>query len=392
VSPRQTLGDFLGRMVQCVLGGQGHQTQDVRWRRDETCRGVREGRRQSQSCVEVPSRGRRAASMLLLKLPTHKEADREHSFQVLKNYMCASAYCVEQTHGSLDPGSLLSVQRSLPAYRRIQRRALTDEGALRQALILSWASRLQLGLASWIDQDDVIAYANAWSPVHAYYCVYGAVRAWSVAQGQPLNDHAAALRTISQAAAERGTLPVPWSVACVGSPHVDEPVGFTGLPPGVAFDNRVQLLGNADPALAWLRFLKLLETTRKAALDLRYKDWCRQHERKNTFAHEKQDIAKRLVPTTVFDVFWRLRVRANYRDAESFVMVMGVPQWHRQFHDALLCLTDLTTLLVENLVVQQVGLGAYEKIAEDFLRCHAPGGPTDFLATRVAALRIRSQG
>ena len=37
-------------------------------------------------------------------------------------------------------------------------------------------------------------------------------------------------------------------------------------------------------------------------------------------------------------------------------MVTGVPDWQRELHDALIALTDLTALLVENLVVQQVGL------------------------------------
>ena len=327
---------------------------------------------------------------MFLTLPSEAELERQRSFQVLKNYVCAASQCIETAHGCLDPAALLAIQRALPAYKRIRRRDLEDEEALRQALILSWASRLQLGLASWADQDDVIAYANAWSPVHAYYSVYGAVRAWSIAQGQPLNDHAAALRTISQAAAGRGTLPTPWSIACVGSPHVDDPVRFVNLPAGAVFDNGVQLLGNADRSLAWPRFLKLLETTRKNALASRYAEWCRQNGRKNTYAREKQTIADKVVPTTVFDVFWRLRVRANYKDAESFVMVTGMPEWHRQFHDSLLCLTDLTTLLVENLVVQQVGFRAYEEIANDFLSCHAPGGPTGFVADKVAALKVRS--
>ena len=279
----------------------------------------------------------------------------------------------------------------MPAYNRIQRRPLQDHTALRQALILSWASRLQLGLAELADQDAVIAYANAWAPVHAYYAVYGAVRAWSVAQGQPLNDHAAALKTISQAAAVRRTLPQPWCVGCVGSPHVDRPVGFVGLPAGAVFDNGVQLLGNANPDLAWPRFLKILETTRKQALTARYGQWCVRNGRKKTFAREKSAIGAKGVPTTLFDVFWRLRVRANYRDAESFVMVTGVPDWHRELHDALIALTDLTALLVENLVVQQVGLQIYQRVSEDFQRCHVPGGPTDFVVKRLAALSVRTR-
>jgi len=325
-------------------------------------------------------------------VPTKADLDRQNSFQVLKNYVCASIDCISDVHGSLDPASLLEAQRNMPAYARIRRREIPDDAALRQALVLSWASRLQLGLAELADQDAVIAYANAWAPVHAYYSVYGAVRAWSAAQGQPLNDHASALRTISQAASERRTLPAPWCIGCVGSPHVDRPARFVGLPPRAVFDNGVQLLGNANPDLAWPRFLKLLETTRKNALAARYGKWCAQNGRKKTYAREKSTIAARVVATTIFDVFWRLRVRANYRDAESFIMVMGVPAWHREFHEALVTLTDLTALLVENLVVQQVGFQLYQRISEDFQRCHVPGGPTDFVAKRLAALSVRTRG
>ena len=152
---------------------------------------------------------------LFAMITSEAELEHQKSFQVLKNYVCAAIDCISDVHGSLDPASLLEAQRSLPAYTRIRRRELPDHTALRQALILSWASRLQLGLAELADQDAVIAYANAWAPVHAYYSVYGAVRAWSIAQGQPLNDHAAALKTISQAAAVRRTLPQPWCVGCV---------------------------------------------------------------------------------------------------------------------------------------------------------------------------------
>ena len=142
---------------------------------------------------------------------------------------------------------------------------------------------------------------------------------------------------------------------------------------------------------AWPRFLKLLETTRKQALTARYGQWCVRNGRKKTFAREKSAIGAKGVPTTLFDVFWRLRVRANYRDAESFVMVTGVPDWHREFHDALIALTDLTALLVENLVVQQVGLQIYQRVSEDFQRCHVPGGPTDFVVKRLAALSVRTR-
>ena len=125
---------------------------------------------------------------------------------------------------------------------------------------------------------------------------------------------------------------------------------------------------------------------------MKYGKWCAEHGRKKTYAHEKSTIAAKAMATTIFDVFWRLRVRANYSDAEAFVMVMGVPAWHREFHEALVSLTDLTAILVENLVVQQVGLQLYQRISEEFQQCQVLGGPADFVAKRLDALSVRTRG
>ena len=329
---------------------------------------------------------------MLLRLPSKEELSRQRSFQVLKNYLSAGVSCVESEFGEpCDAQDILQSQRRLRGFRRIQRRNLHDDAAMKQALVLGWTSRLQLGLADYAGSDELLPYANAWAPVHAYYAVYGSVRALQAARGLELSDHTSALNAISSEMCKGASVaPFPWRVGCIGCPHVDDPIQFSDLPTGAAHQKDVQLLGNADPELAWPRLLKALETTREETLRRRYQQWCRQKGRKNTFSQEKVSIAGKVPPTTLFDIFWRLRVRANYRDAASFVMVTVGTDWHREFLESLTTLAELSCLIVENLLIQQVGLGPYEKALNDFSKWTPTDGPTAFLPRRLELLSERS--
>ena len=45
-------------------------------------------------------------------------------------------------------------------------------------LVLGWASEVQLRIPATLGSDAPIGFFNAWSPVHAYYAVYGILQAW----------------------------------------------------------------------------------------------------------------------------------------------------------------------------------------------------------------------
>lgn len=329
---------------------------------------------------------------MLLSLPSDAELSRQRSFQVLKNYICAGEQIIsDECGGALDARVLLADQRQLTGFRRIQRRPVRDEVSMHQALVLGWTSRLQLGLVDYEGRDELLGYANAWAPVHAYYAVYGSVRALLSGRGLAANDHTAALNAISTEATKSSmVMPPPFRAACTGCPHVDDPVRFIGLPSGVSHDPKVQLLGRHLPELAWPRYLKALETTREQVLERRYREWCRQRGRKVTRRAEKASIASHASPTTLFDVFWRLRVRANYRDAASFVMVTIDADWHREFYDALVALTEVSCLVVENTLIQHIGLPSYLTVANEFARWTPTSGASDFIRKRIELLSDRS--
>jgi hypothetical protein len=118
----------------------------------------------------------------------------------------------------------------------------------------------------------------------------------------------------------------------------------------------------------------MLETTRDQRLQRQRKEWLRQHNRKNMPAVEKRAAAARLHATTLFDYFWRLRIRANYGDVSAFLLSGVEDQGHAAFHSGLATLTSSTCLLLQSLVVAYVGPPAYPAALDEF----TGGGGVDF--------------
>ena len=331
---------------------------------------------------------------LTIRLPTPEEEERTRRFQVHKNYVGGVAQFIRAEYGSRSVGrieTLTQAQKHFPSFRRIKRRPV-DQDRLEQFLTLSWASELQFRLARLSD-PVLLRYSNAWAPIHAYYAVYMSAQAWFLTIGshELVDNHTGSLNTLSNQVSQRGLFPAPWNVTCSGCPHIDE-ITFSNLPVGVNPESHFELL--AAPSLQdfWPRYCKLLETTRKRRLDRNIDEWKRKERRKNTWAHEKRAIASRLLPTTLFDFFWRLRVRSNYRDVRSFLMAGVAEDWQREFFQALETILESTVLLLEGLIVAYAGSDTYERTLDGFLRSqrHDLTELRDPYLARAAALTNRT--
>jgi hypothetical protein len=111
----------------------------------------------------------------------------------------------------------------------------------------------------------------------------------------------------------------------------------------------------------------MLGTTRAKRLDRHFDEWKRQSGRKQIRAAEKRNVESRVWTTTLFDFLFRLRVRANYREVASFLTWAVGEDWQSDFLQSLVRVTDLTTLLLDSLVVQQVGPDVYGSALDQFL-------------------------
>lgn len=263
-------------------------------------------------------------------------------------------------------GRLFEAQTDLSSFRRIQRRSV-EPTEIARFLHLAWASETQFRLSHLAD-SSLLQYSNAWAPVHAYYAVYMSLQAWLACMGEDqVDSHTAALNVVANFVARRSLFPRPWSVTCTGCPHLKENE-FHGLPGGVQIDPNVELLANPTLDTFWSRYAKLLEKTRERRLERNLDEWKRRNRRKNTRADEKRQVAAALLPTTIFDFFWRLRVRSNYRDVRSFLTTAVDGWWQEEFRDSLEILMEGTMLLLESLVVAYAGPAVIRDTAEAFSR------------------------
>lgn len=342
--------------------------------------------------MEVPD----VFDLTSIHLPTKQEEERSHRFTVHRNYLSSMELFVGVLYGQGEKQTqgLVEAQRRLPAFGRIQRHqpSSVDMAEVRRLLAISWASEIQLRLAD-LGGETFLRYANAWTPVQAYYAVYMSIHAYLVTTGMGglVDDHTSTLRTVASHVVDR-LLPHPFESTCTGCTLLDERQ-LNGIPDGANVDAHFENLANPSITDFYPRFAKMLETTRNNRLERGRKEWISRSSRKNMPRQEKLAMATRLHPTSVFDYLWRLRIRANYGDVSAFLMSGVDDRSHGAFHSGLVTLSGSLCLFLQSLIAQRIGPRAYTDALDDFV---AGGGidlgePVHFLRERrtVLALKVR---
>jgi hypothetical protein len=260
-----------------------------------------------------------------LKLPTDEEEDLLRRFTVNRSYLQAIAGFITTTYGWREKlyAGLRSTVEAMPAYQRIQRRE-GDLEEIRRFLTLAWTSEIQLHLPAIMGNSSVLAFANTWAPVHAYYAVYGTLQAWFAANGITgvADDHTATLRTISKQIQQRDLFPEPWNLLAVGCPMRKERVHLNDH--GRDCTRHIEVLSipipsGVDPEF-WPRIGTWLRSTREARLIAREEQWKRKEKKQRIATAERTKIAESVAPTSIFDCFWRMRIKSNYGTIDAYLV------------------------------------------------------------------------
>jgi hypothetical protein len=104
-----------------------------------------------------------------------------------------------------------------------------------------------------------------------------------------------------------------------------------------------------------------LATTRDLQIQDRKRLWREGNRRVKVPAAETTRIVSRLVPTTLFDLLWRLRTRSDYRDAETFLFGVATPEDARSYHASMCALVNCTITVLDTLCVAYAGRDSYRK-------------------------------
>ncbi len=316
----------------------------------------------------------------------------EKPFRVYSGYLQDLAGLIASEHGfatTLSEGVHASVLEG-PGTSRIKRRRLAEPelGNLNVCLRRCWQN-LRRVTREVNEVEGFDEEANAWLPVQAYYATFHAVIAFSIASGQRTpNDHRAARRMIADEV-RRATLPYPWSVSCSGCPQTN-----TTTFAGTEEPAHVHPLSAPSPESARDRLAMFLRTTRQKELERildleRDRDKTPQRSRRRISASEKERHAARLHCTTVFDLFWRLRKKANYDDADTFVLGAAGVREAAAFAQSLAYVTDGTIAALEALMAAYVGPGVIAEAASAYAERLPPGSA---IHRRSAEWRARAGG
>ena len=307
------------------------------------------------------------------------ETDRGHRFQVHHFYVVGIADYLKEVYGESEgdvTAGVVSAQQSLPSFGKVQTKRDFDRDRLSQFLTLAWGSELQLRL-SGLQDASVLRYSNAWAPVHAYYAVYMSAQAWFAAMrlGELVDNHTGSLNLISNQIHLRSLFPMPWNVSCRGSKELSS-ISFSGYPEMARIYDRAEPLSRPSLGEFWPRFGMLLYTTRERRLKRNIDEWKRQRNRQRVSRSEKERLVEKLPATTLFDFFWRLRVRANYRDVKAFLMSSVEESWHQEFYKSVLVLTECTCTLLQCLAAKYVGKKAIAEMLGEFVDAHRTDLPS----------------
>jgi hypothetical protein len=270
--------------------------------------------------------------------------DATLAFRTHLNYLEAFNTLLDQRLGFEDESQLAHLYGRIKASGLCEadRRNNIDEDALKKSLSHAWGiERLLYANQEAASDDIVLRLANNWACIQAYYVLYHATQALLIAKGQPrYNSHATTQNSFINLWADRGVDLAPWT-------FVRAPVKAPLTPAWVQLNDKIHNLYHCDDSTAWSLCYKALRTTREEyrseALDKKRKD--KQRERRKAWEKEEQTrqaagrdprkpkviplpqltpeeknaVDGSLRPYSVMDYLYRLRIKANYEDADMFV-------------------------------------------------------------------------
>jgi len=325
--------------------------------------------------------------------PTSEEEDLGRRFTVNRNYLQAVSGFITTEYGRREKlyAGLRTKLEAMPKYHRIQR-GQADVAEVRRFLTLAWTSEIQLHLPAILGNPSMLAFANTWAPVHAYYAVYGTLQAWFAANGMSgvADDHTATLRTIAKQIEQRDLFPEPWNLLAVGCPmrkqrlHLNDHGKDCACPVEVL---SVPIPFGSDPNF-WPRLGTWLRSTREARLVAREDQWKRKEKKRRISSAERTRIAQTLAPTSLFDCFWRMRIKSNYGTIDPYLVNQISESDHEIFNRALCTVTRATVSLLELFVMRRIGRAEFGKISAEFINQDTHNLTAKTLQARLTAYSI----
>jgi hypothetical protein len=258
-------------------------------------------------------------------------------------------------------------------------------------LRIAWQTELAARVSDVYDDDMLRRVAAQTLPVQAYYAVFNAARSMTTVAGTTCGTHQAVHRDFQSQRARYAYR--SWGVTLAGDP---ESLADCVFDPQITVPYSFNLMELSHEPEQYV--CAALRMTRRWKVALQRDDWLRKNKTKSGSQRRRLPVAERarlvtsLRPTTLMDFLYELRRRSNYEGVDEYGSDAEDANVER-FHRGLLHIADIGLLHYEVMLIQHVGLEAYEGEVLAWSRSAAKIGSwaTEAVERRLDAVKLADE-
>lgn len=241
---------------------------------------------------------------------------------------------------------------------------------IRKLLWNSWSTEYAFTLTTLANNEEFYKFALHWNFPQAYYSIYLSLTAFHETQGLANDQHEKSIKTFGNSIKD-GHYPNAISFYSKGL-HEDykyEGIDtFKRFPRDYSGLTKIQSLDEAQLQIA----LFLKSTRKKIAENKReklknnndYKFLNAKGEFRKSFSKFHWNLIYKTIPeTTILNIMYRLRIKANYHDVETFI---NADIDFKTFHECLTNIINYMNFVHEAYICKVLGTTEYEKILNNF--------------------------
>lgn len=261
--------------------------------------------------------------------------------------------------------------KKIPYYNKIKIKNTNFEiEQVRKLLWNSWSTEYAYRIGEKIDNNEYYKFSLHWNFPQAYYSVYLSMTAFHETQGVANEQHEKSIKQFGNSIKDNH---YPSAITFYSSGLKNE-FKYNGLNSFSKFSKENSVLSKIECLEdAELQLATFLKTTRTKNAEDKRNRFAKQKDKRfnnakgefrKTFKKEHWDIIYKTIPiTSVFNLLYRLRIKANYRDIESFI---NADIDFKSFHSSLGELIYYLNFIHEAYIAKAIGIKVYEKILNEF--------------------------
>jgi hypothetical protein len=247
--------------------------------------------------------------------------------------------------------------------KRITKAKNLNLGDTEKWLKNSWNTENVLIQNKSIIENTGQSFAMQWAFPQAYYSTFGSLLAHFKALGYTQESHKAVLRNFSTLV-EQNKFPRSISFYCTGGKKNIEFVNITKPNDFESFEFDTENIRTIDNQICqFLKATREIKLNEKAP-DLKFTNRNGQKRKKLSPAMWQQ-VSNAIGNTTIMDLLYRKRIKANYQDIETF----SSPKFKGiQVLSNLSEIVNILNFINESYIAKAIGIDNYEKILNSYLK------------------------